>query len=67
MFPALPWIVMVVIDGVTFELIKAGTKWVFRTPPPLGKRPAVIYDAASGYNFYLQSDGSYLPKGSRQV
>ena len=55
----LPWIVVVIIEGIAFELIKHGAVWVFSTPPPAGKRPPLIYDEKSGYTFRKQADGSY--------
>src|SRR5437016_4999857 len=47
-----PNVVRIVIEGIIYDLIKRGAEWVFETPPPPGKRPPVIYDPMSGYNFY---------------
>jgi hypothetical protein len=56
--PPFGWIVRVIIEGIAYDLIKSGAQWVLKDPPPIGKRPPVLY--ADGYLFRLQPNGNYI-------
>lgn len=50
-------IIKIIIQGVAYDLVKAGAEWLFRDPPPPGKRPPVIW--SEGRIFNLQPNGNY--------
>jgi hypothetical protein len=50
-------IIKIIIEGVAYDLIKSGAQWLFRDPPPPGKRPPVIW--WEGRVFHLQPNGNY--------